>query len=84
MIFKIKDKKFLESIKNNQTRELFNKFNEVCKNEAKKETLRKVLVMTPEFIHINSFMYEPLIDMDIIELRDLYKKVDELNNTQPT
>jgi hypothetical protein len=33
--------------------------------------------MTPENIHINSFMYEPILDMGDDELRKLYKTVKE-------
>ena len=36
--------------------------------------------MTPESIHFNSFMYEPIIDMDIIELQHLYNEVQHLYN----
>lgn len=35
--------------------------------------------MTPENIHLNSFMYEPLLDMDIQELLNLYSRVKALN-----
>jgi hypothetical protein len=34
--------------------------------------------MTPESIHLNSFMYEPIIDMDIIELKNLYDQIKNL------
>ena len=34
--------------------------------------------MTPENIHLNSFMYEPIMDMDISELIRLYHQVKEL------
>ena len=34
----------------------------------------KVNMMTPEFIHINSFMYEPLIDLSIHHLVNLYNE----------
>lgn len=34
--------------------------------------------MTPECIHINSFMYEPLIDMSIRHLVKLYEDVNDL------
>jgi len=37
--------------------------------------------MTPENIHLNSFMYEPILDMDIVELKNLYEKVKTLNNS---
>ena len=34
--------------------------------------------MTPENIHLNSFMYEPILDMDIDALLDLYVRVKNL------
>lgn len=37
--------------------------------------LGQVTLMTPENIHLNSFMYEPLIDMSIDHLVDLFNKV---------
>ena len=40
--------------------------------------MSQICLMTPENIHLNSFMYEPLLDMDIHHLVDLYKKVSEL------
>ena len=36
--------------------------------------LDAVNIVTPEQIHMNSFMYEPLVDMDIIELLRLYEE----------
>lgn len=41
-------------------------------------TLKLVNIVTPETLHINMFMYEPIIDMDIDELKDLYSKVAKL------
>lgn len=41
-------------------------------------TLDDVALMTPEAIHINSFMYEPILDMSGQHLADLYKSVREL------
>jgi len=31
--------------------------------------------MTPENIHLNSFMYEPILDMSNEHLKQLYRKV---------
>jgi len=42
------------------------------------EQLKRVNLITPEHIHINSFMYEPLIDMDKNQIVDLYKNVVEI------
>lgn len=36
--------------------------------------------MTPENIHINAFMYEPLIDMSVNHLVDLYKDISALQD----
>lgn len=63
--------------KGNQTRELVNGFNQIGDAEAKR-VLSEVNIMTPENIHLNSFMYEPIIDMDIMELKRLYKEVTSL------
>ena len=37
--------------------------------------------MTPENIHINAFMYEPLIDMSINHLVKLYNDILELHKS---
>lgn len=42
------------------------------------KTLESVNIMTPENIHLNSFMYEPILDMGIDELKELHKKVSKL------
>lgn len=61
----------------NQTRELFNAFKQLGYRE-KNKLLEEVNIMTPENIHLNSFMYEPILDMDINELLNLYQKVKEI------
>ncbi|MDY0277653.1 MAG: hypothetical protein RBQ97_06180 [Acholeplasma sp.] len=35
---------------------------------------KKIVIITPYHIHLNSFMFEPLIDVSINNLRDLYKR----------
>ena len=42
-------------------------------------TLEKVALMTPEAIHLNSFMYEPILDMSGQHLAELYKEVRGLD-----
>lgn len=37
--------------------------------------LDKVALMTPENIHVNSFMYEPIVDMSDQHLKALYTEV---------
>lgn len=70
---------FLEYVYSNgtQTRELFSGFCQIGTKEVIK-VLDSVNIMTPENIHINSFMYEPLLDMDILELKKLYNDVKSL------
>lgn len=61
----------------NQTRELFNAYKQFGDN-SKFRVLEEVNIMTPENIHINSFMYEPILDMDINELTKLYNNIKEI------
>ena len=37
--------------------------------------LKEVNLMTPENIHLNSFMYEPILDMSPTQLKNLYRKL---------
>lgn len=61
----------------NQTRGLFGLYEQIG-DPDKIKILDSVNIMTPENIHINSFMYEPILDMDIIELKNLYDDVCRL------
>lgn len=47
-------------------------------NDPNRSIVEQVNMMTPEIIHINSFMYEPLIDLSVIYLVELYRKVSHL------
>lgn len=79
MIARIADHTFVANIKANQAYGLLEKFKE--KFPAEKQTiatLDQVALMTPENIHVNSFMYEPIIDMSDDHLRKLYGKVKAL------
>jgi hypothetical protein len=78
MIGKIKDPEFTAGIKANQTSELFNKYRERFGENGASKTLARVLLMTPESIHLNSFMYEPILDMSDNHLRSLLKQVRAL------
>ena len=44
-----------------------------CANDSNSTIIERVNMMTPELIHLNSFMFEPLIDMSIFHLIKLYK-----------
>lgn len=64
---------------NNFTRELFSRYCLLPGVDVNLvEILEEVNLVTPENIHINAFMYEPLIDLSQEELVDLYNKVKQL------
>lgn len=76
MINKVADEKFVAELKANQTGKLFGKYREKYeKDENNIHVLQKVILMTPESIHLNSFMYEPILDMSDEHLRRLYENV---------
>lgn len=77
---KITDQSFITGLDKtlNQTWALFKKYAEEFNNEKVNiDILKKVNLMTPENIHINSFMYEPILDMGDDELKELYKTISE-------
>lgn len=61
----------------NQTREWFLQALPFLTNEQK-EIVEEVNLITPESIHLNSFMFEPLIDISDWSLKELYRKVSAL------
>lgn len=77
MIKKLTDKTAPDS---NQTRIFFDRFkNEFGTSEQKKvKLLEQINLMTPENIHFNSFMYEPILDMSDEHLKNLYGEVKKL------
>jgi hypothetical protein len=76
MIQKINDNVFWAGIKRNQTVELIGRFKKDFPAEkAAIQLFEQVNLMTPENIHLNSFMYEPILDLSAHHLRKLYLKV---------
>lgn len=77
MFSKVTDK---TPFRKNQTGNLFerfkNEFNGVLDEEINK--LDEVNLITPENIHINSFMFEPIIDLSIDHLVKLYNDLGNL------
>ncbi len=79
MVNQINDAAFVASIGSNQTSRLLKKFRELYPAErASLDVLQRVVLMTPENIHLNSFMYEPILDMSDNHLRTLYTEVKTL------
>lgn len=76
LIAKIADQKFVDSIKSVQTPRLAEEFRKRFPKETEIfKVIDRVLVVTPENIHLNSFMYEPIIDMSGDQLRRLHSDV---------
>ena len=76
MVKKINDPAFVASITANQTPRLLAKFKKQYSGESDAiNIMQRVVLMTPENIHVNSFMYEPILDMSDEHLRKLYDDV---------
>lgn len=61
----------------NQTREWFNQVKPFL-TPTQISIIEEVNLITPESIHLNSFMFEPLIDISDWALKELYTKVSNL------
>lgn len=69
----------LSLITSNQTNELYQAYKKKYATSSAISVLDRVNMMTPENIHINAFMFEPLIDMSVNHLKYLYEKTCNLN-----
>lgn len=81
MIAKINNNAFVQQLTENQTQKLLEKY-EATFGSSEVETvkvLQRVALMVPENIHLNAFMYEPIVDMSDEHLKKLYKAVTGLN-----
>lgn len=64
MVKKINDPAFVAAIDTNQTPKLLKKYKELFSTDhVAIDVIQRVALMTPENIHLNSFMYEPILDM---------------------
>ncbi|MFP6244973.1 hypothetical protein ACLGDP_00400 [Helicobacter pylori] len=63
---------------NNQTRELYDAIKKELSDDEKR-VIQKVLMITPENIHINSFMFEPILDISLDHLYTCFEEVKKLN-----
>ena len=79
MITKINDSTFVAGISFDQTSALISEFKRRFRTEVENiAVLDQVALMTPENIHLNSFMYEPIIDMSDEHLKELYTETKRL------
>ncbi len=80
MVTKIADMSFYQSITANQTQVLVTRFKKDFRSEVDSvRIVDQVALMTPENIHVNAFMYEPIVDMSDDHLRKLYQEVMTLS-----
>lgn len=87
MIDKLNKKAVVNSNNNNNSSNNYDNYNipkllKLCveqgvikENDEDWSILKQVSIITPENIHINSFMFEPLIDIEFNNLKDLYMDV---------
>lgn len=74
LINKIQDQNYVDNIQKNQTSKLIKKYSKMNDTSpAILEVVNQVLLMTPENIHLNSFMFEPILDMSMHHLKSLYQ-----------
>ncbi len=79
IVTKIADAAFIAGIRANQTQALIGRFKKQFPNdEASIRVLDQVALMTPENLHVNAFMYEPIVDMSDDHLKRLYQDVAKL------
>jgi energy-coupling factor transporter ATP-binding protein EcfA2 len=80
MVAELADPDFTDAIKKFQTQALFQAFkSRDLGTPESRDIIDGVVLMTPENIHVNSFMYEPIIDMSDAALRGLYSEVKQLS-----
>jgi len=79
VISKIENDDFVNQIEKHQTAVLIDKYKETHpENRDTIKILDKIQLMTPESIHVNSFMYEPLLDMSNEYLDTLHTQISTL------
>ena len=79
MITRINEPNFVAEIHESQTTKLLSRFKEKYPNDGDAiSSIDKVVLMTPENIHLNSFMYEPIMDLSDEHLKKVYEEVREL------
>ncbi|MEP5623220.1 MAG: hypothetical protein ABJP82_11645, partial [Hyphomicrobiales bacterium] len=84
VILSIADDAWVAEISSNQTAKLISRYKEVFASDGAQQAniklLEQVNLMTPENIHLNSFMFEPILDMSAEHLARLHTDVSQLGN----
>ena len=82
MIKELNRKAVVCDYKDNQTFRLFEKYEEKYSDQHEIiKYLRKVIMMTSENIHLNNFMFEPIIDLSTSYLKELFISVKSFCNS---
>ena len=80
LIDKINDQSYVDSIQKHQTSKLIRKYSRNGNaDENIIKIMNKVSLMTPENIHLNSFMFEPILDMSMHHLKTLYQEIEAVH-----
>lgn len=81
-ITKIDENEWVAGLSSNQTARLINRYKEkfasVEDERSNIRLLEQVNLMTPENIHLNSFMFEPILDMSAEHLARLHTEIMQL------
>ncbi|MCR2812792.1 AAA family ATPase [Microbacterium sp. zg.Y1084] len=81
MVEAINDPEFLDGVRANQTPQLLARYKKDFPSELVAiRAIDGVVLMTPEHIHVNSFMYEPILDMSDEHLARLLAEVKALGS----
>jgi len=76
LIDKINDAAYVAQIEKNQTGKLIRKYERLGNCDAALlRLIKRVALMTPENIHLNSFMFEPILDMSGHHLKSLFVEI---------
>ena len=82
IINKVTDANFHTNIWSKETGKIIGQYKTEFPNDKKEiEIFDRVNLMTAENLHLNSFMYEPLMDLSEDHLLTLYKDMKELEST---
>lgn len=78
------DADFVKNVGRNRTGKLIRKYIEIHRYsdlaKSQVEIVKRVGLMTPQNIHINSFMFEPILDMSPEHLKKLYQEVASIRS----
>lgn len=79
MIKEINDSNLLNGISGSQTGKIFDHYKRLVNvGNSDFRNLEQVVLMTPEVIHFNSFMYEPILDMSNHHLKSVYSSIKSM------